>query len=70
MVSEGEIAGTELYFHCADLEGVIERLKAYGTRELSSLAPRDWGDEAAYFGDFDGVVIAVARPLAEQESTL
>ena len=26
-------------------------------------APRDWGDEAAYFADPDGNVLVVARPL-------
>ncbi len=63
-VPEGEIAGTELYFQCSDLEGVIERLKTAGARELSPLAPRDWGDEAAYYADPDGNVLAVARPGA------
>ncbi len=70
VVPSGEIAGTELYFRCADdLEGVIERLRAAGARELSPLAPRDWGDEAAYYADFDGVVIAVARKLAQREGS-
>ncbi len=63
-VPDGEITGTELYFHCDDLEGTIERLKAAGARELSPLAPRDWGDDAAYFADPDGNVLAVARPSA------
>jgi len=66
-VPVGEIAGAELYFHCEDLEGVIDRLRAAGARELSPVAPRDWGDEVAYFGDFDGVVIAVARPLHQPQ---
>ena len=63
-VPEGEITGTELYFHCDDLEATIERLKAAGARELSPLAPRDWGDDAAYFADPAGNVLAVARPTA------
>ncbi len=37
------------------------RAIAAGARELSPLAPRDWGDEAAYFADPDGNVLAVAR---------
>ena len=32
-------------------------------RELSKLAPRDWGEQAAYFADPDGNVIVAARPL-------
>ena len=63
-VPPGEIAGTELYFRCDELDEVIERLREAGARELSPLAPRDWGDEAAYFADPDGVVLAVSRPLA------
>ena len=35
--------------------------------ELSPLAPRDWGDEAAYFADPDGVVIAVARSIPDSQ---
>lgn len=61
----GKIAGVELYLHVTDLEGTIERLQAAGSRLLSSLAPRSWGDEAAYFADPDGYVIAVARPITE-----
>ena len=39
------------------------RLTARGARCLSPLAPRPWGDEAAYFEDPDGNVVVVARPL-------
>ena len=58
----GELAPTELYFHADDLEAAIERLRRAGARELSALAPRDWGDEAAYFADPDGNVLVLARP--------
>jgi len=62
-LADGEIAGTEIYLHCADLEDVIGKLKAAGARELGPLTAKDWGDEVAYFADPDGNVLAVARPL-------
>jgi len=48
-----------------DLEGTIERLRDAGARPLSPRADRNWGDEAAYFADPDGNVVAVAARLAE-----
>lgn len=65
LLPEGTISGTELYFHVDDLKGTIARLKAAGARELSGAAPRPWGDEAAYYADPDGNVLAVARPLPD-----
>ena len=61
-VPDGEISGTELYLRCADVAQTIDRLREAGARELSPLAPRDWGDDAAYFADPDGNVLVVARP--------
>jgi predicted enzyme related to lactoylglutathione lyase len=61
-VPEGEITGTEIYFHVDDVDDAVKRLAAAGARLLSALAPRDWGDLAAYFADPDGNVIVVARP--------
>ena len=60
----GALGPTELYFHADDLDAAIERMRGAGARELSPRAPRDWGDEAAYFADPDGNVIVLARPLA------
>lgn len=60
----GAVGPTELYFHVDDLAGACARLRAAGARELSPCAPRDWGDEAAYFADPEGNVLVVARPLA------
>jgi len=59
----GELAPTELYFHTENVEAAIARLEDAGARPLSPLAPRDWGDEAAYFADPSGNVLVVARPL-------
>lgn len=55
---------TELYLHTDDLDAAIARLEAAGARLLSPRAPRDWGDEAAYYADPDGNVLAVGKPLA------
>jgi catechol 2,3-dioxygenase-like lactoylglutathione lyase family enzyme len=63
---DGEITGSELYFRCDDgveLGAIIERVQRIGARVLSPRAPRDWGDEAAYFADPDGNVVVVAAPL-------
>jgi catechol 2,3-dioxygenase-like lactoylglutathione lyase family enzyme len=54
---------TELYLHVDDVAQASARLLAAGARCLSPSAPRDWGDEAAYFADPDGNVVVVARPL-------
>ncbi len=65
MVPEGSITSTDFYFHTQNLEDIIKRLETHGARLLSSLARRDWVDEAAYYSDPDGNVIAVGRPLKE-----
>ena len=57
----GAIQPTELYFRCDDLDAAIARLEHAGARCLSPRAPRDWGDEAAYYADPDGNVVVVAR---------
>ncbi len=59
----GRVTGTELYFHAADVPAAIARIEAAGARLVSPLAPRGWGDEAAYFADPDGNVLVVARPI-------
>ncbi len=62
-IAERQLAPTELYFHVDDIQSAIDRLARAGARCLSPLAPRDWGDEAAYFADPDGNVLVVARPI-------
>jgi len=51
----------ELYLLVDDLAGACGRLRAAGARELSPPSVRPWGDEAAYFADPDGHVVAVAE---------
>jgi catechol 2,3-dioxygenase-like lactoylglutathione lyase family enzyme len=62
-IDPGQLAPTELYFYADDVEQAIARIGAAGARELSALAPRAWGDEAAYFADPDGNVIVLARRI-------
>jgi len=59
------IGGTELYLHVDDMDEATQRLEAAGATLLSPRAPRDWGDEAAYYADPDGNVVVVARPQAD-----
>ena len=59
-VAPGALSSTELYFHVDDLGAAVAALERAGARLLSARAMRDWGDEAAYFADPDGNVIAVA----------
>jgi predicted enzyme related to lactoylglutathione lyase len=58
----GAIAPTEIYLHVDDVAAACARLESAGARLLSPAAPRDWGDEAAYWADPDGNVLVVARP--------
>lgn len=51
----------ELYLLVADAASAHQRALAAGARELSPLAPRDWGHAAAYSVDPDGNVLAFAE---------
>ena len=52
----------ELYLLVTDPAAYHRRALAAGARELSPLAPRDWGDLAAYSLDTNGYVLAFACP--------
>ena len=54
------IPRAELYLIVDDPGASHQRALACGARELSSLAPRDWGHQAAYSLDPDGHVLAFA----------
>lgn len=53
----------ELYLIVPDPEDYHARALAAGAKELSRLAPRDWGHAAAYSLDPDGHVVAFAKKL-------
>lgn len=53
----------ELYLLVDDPASCHRRALENGAKELSALAPRDWGHEAAYSLDPDGHVLAFARGL-------
>lgn len=55
----------ELYLLVEDPAAFHRRAIEAGARELSALAPRDWGHDAAYSLDPDGHVLAFARPSAK-----
>jgi catechol 2,3-dioxygenase-like lactoylglutathione lyase family enzyme len=59
----GHQSATELYVRVDDVAPLLERLERVGAKPLSPLAPRAWGDEAAYFADPDGNIVAVAQYL-------
>ena len=56
----GAVSPAYLYVRVDDLDGTLARLEAAGARPLSPRRARSWGDEAAYFADPDGNVLAVA----------
>ena len=58
------IPRAELYLLLEEPAAFHERALRNGARELSALAPRDWGHTAAYSLDPDGHVIAFARATA------
>lgn len=55
------IPRAELYLAVDDPQAFHQRALRCGATELSALAMRDWGDEAAYSCDPDGHVLAFAR---------
>lgn len=57
------IPRAELYLRVDDPGAYHARALQAGARELSPLAARGWGDEAAYSQDLDGHVLAFARKL-------
>lgn len=54
----------EVYLVRADAEAMHARALEAGARELSAVAPRDWGERVGYVADPDGHVLAFAVPTA------
>lgn len=57
------LRGTELYFHCEDVDAAFRRASSAGARELSPPTARPWGDRVGYLSDPEGTVIALAAPI-------
>jgi predicted enzyme related to lactoylglutathione lyase len=64
-VPNGRVAPAYLYVRVDDVEVAASRVGAAGGRSLSELAPRSWGETAAWFADPDGNVIAVAESASK-----
>jgi catechol 2,3-dioxygenase-like lactoylglutathione lyase family enzyme len=56
----------ELYLLVRQPLAYHQRALEAGAQELSGLAERDWGHQAAYSLDLDGHVLAFAAPLASK----
>jgi uncharacterized protein len=57
-----ELTGAELYLRVDDLDEAEAALARAGAQRVSARAHRSWGDEAAYYVDPDGHVVAVSQP--------
>jgi flavin reductase (DIM6/NTAB) family NADH-FMN oxidoreductase RutF/catechol 2,3-dioxygenase-like lactoylglutathione lyase family enzyme len=66
IAGEKGISDVQVYFRCENLPRAIAKLHTAGARPLSKVRERDWGEEAAYFADPDGHVIAMARPAQKK----
>ncbi len=62
-IMEGEVSGTELYFHVDDLEAAMTRIEKAGAQCMAERKAQAWGDETAYYTDPDGNVLVVAKPI-------
>lgn len=60
-VPDGQVAPGYLYVRVDDVRSTAGAVEAAGGRPLSPLARRSWGEEAAWFADPDGNVVAVAQ---------
>ena len=51
----------ELYFIPDNVEEAVKKIEAAGAQKVADLKLMPWGDEAAYYRDPDGHIIALAR---------
>jgi predicted enzyme related to lactoylglutathione lyase len=63
-VPDDRVAPAYLYIRVDDVRAAAANAEAAGGRPLSPLTPRSWGEEAAWFADPDGNVVAVAQRVA------
>jgi ribosomal-protein-alanine N-acetyltransferase len=60
------IPRAEVYFRVNDPKLFLHRAIERGAKELSSLQPRGWGDQAGYVLDLDGHVLVFAESLEKE----
>jgi predicted enzyme related to lactoylglutathione lyase len=60
-VPADRVAPSYLYVRVDDVQETAADVEAAGGRPLSPLAIRSWGEQAAWFADPDGNVVAVAQ---------
>jgi predicted enzyme related to lactoylglutathione lyase len=60
---QGRVAPAYVYVRVDDIAAATRRIEAAGGRPLSPLRPRSWGEQAAWFADPDGNVVAVGAAL-------
>lgn len=53
----------ELYFYVSNLEKAFENSLSCGAKLISGIEKRNWGDDACYFSDPDGHIIAFAKKI-------
>ena len=68
-IPQGRVSPAYLYVRVEDVEEAVRRIEAAGGRPLGELAPRSWGETAAWFADPDGNVVAVAQPAPVSSPT-
>ena len=64
-IPEGRVAPAYVYVRVDDVEAAAARVEDAGGRPLSRVASRSWGEDAAWFADPDGNVIAVSQSSAQ-----
>jgi catechol 2,3-dioxygenase-like lactoylglutathione lyase family enzyme len=63
ITENGRVAPAYVYVRVADVRATVAAIEEAGGRPLSPLAVRSWGEEAAWFADPDGNVVALAQSL-------
>jgi predicted enzyme related to lactoylglutathione lyase len=64
-IPEDHVAPAYVYVRVDDVEAAAARVEGAGGRPLSRVASRSWGEDAAWFADPDGNVLAVAQSSAD-----
>lgn len=66
--TDGRLAGAELAFYTADVQGAHDRAVAAGARSLASPREMDWGQTVAYVEDPAGTILGFVTRLNDPTS--